>query len=131
MRLWNKVVINSTHLYPHTLHKHLADFLRGMPIDPFFLMTQGLEHCHKWRKAVHLRATNYMKPSKKRKKDGSMLRSRTPQALSFCVAMDDLTHDTYDESKANRKMQKMKESMVKRAKAKQERLGALASIQEN
>ena len=53
------------------------------------------------------------------------------QALSFCVAMDDLTHDTYDESKANRKMQKMKESMVKRAKAKQERLGALASIQEN
>ena len=58
-------------------------FIKNMPVDPKFLQTQGLEHCHKWRKRVHLRSSNLKKP-------GCEGRSRTPQAMLFISLLDTL-----------------------------------------
>jgi hypothetical protein len=40
----------TTHLYPHLLVAHLPDQIRNLPVDPWYLQTESLEHKHKFRK---------------------------------------------------------------------------------
>lgn len=114
----------SSYLYPHILHSHMADFIRDLPIDPFFLMTQGLEHRHKRRKRIHLRVTNFAKPSNNGEPCKRM--ARTPQAFSWVLVDDELESGvTASEKQLAKQAKKHATSLAKRAVAKRLRTGAL------
>jgi hypothetical protein len=114
----------SSYLYPHILHSHMADFIREMPVDPFFLQTQGLEHRHKRRKRIHLRVTNFSKPSANGEKCKKM--ARTPQAFSWVLVDDELGRGEAASAKQAAQQLKRKEvSLVKRAAAKKKRTSDL------
>jgi hypothetical protein len=130
MGLWREAFPNSSHLYTHVLVEHLPDFIRNLPVDPWLLMTQGLEHCHKWRKRVHNHATNHKKPTDQKTSAGKTVRARTAQALAHCVALDALKHCSTNPSLEQQDFEKLKIALLKRALAKFKRLSVLAEFPE-
>lgn len=113
----------ATYLYPHILHSHMADFIREMPVDPFFLMTQGLEHRHKRRKRIHLRVTNFNKPAASGQACAKM--ARTPQAFSWVLVDDELEMPSASERHAEKRKQAKGAELANRAAAKQRRVEQL------
>lgn len=106
----------TSYLYPHILQSHMADFIRDMPIDPFFLQTQGLEHRHKRRKRIHLRVTNSTKPAKPGEVCSRM--ARTPQAMSWVLVSDELEPSELAAGQAQSRAAKASKSLIKRAARK-------------
>jgi hypothetical protein len=52
---------HTSHLYPHLLVVHLPSNIRNLPVDPWYLQTESLEHKHKFRKDLSF-MTNKHKP---------------------------------------------------------------------
>jgi hypothetical protein len=50
LKLWKKVIGDTTHLYPHMLVAHLPDQIRELSGHITLYQTSGLEHKHSWRK---------------------------------------------------------------------------------
>ena len=113
----------TSYLYPHILQSHMADFIRDMPIDPYYLQTQGLEHKHKRRKRIHLRVTNFTKPAKAGEVCGRM--ARTPQALSWILVSDELEVPEVVAGRAEKRASQAAKGLQKRAAAKSVRTEGL------
>jgi hypothetical protein len=69
IQLWIAAAMGETkHLYPHLLIAHLPDQIRNLPVDPWYLQTQALEHKHKIRKQMAFLSNKHApKPSEDRK----------------------------------------------------------------
>jgi hypothetical protein len=106
----------SSYLYPHILQSHMADFIRDMPVDPYFLQTQGLEHRHKRRKRIHLRVTNCTKPAKAGEVSSRM--ARTPQAFGWVLVSDELEASELAAGQAEKRAARAAKNLLKRAAAK-------------
>ena len=63
---WLQGIGSTTHLYVHLLLAHVPQQLRDLPIDLWFLQTEGLEHCNLIRKRFAQLMSNGHKPGNQR-----------------------------------------------------------------
>jgi predicted MPP superfamily phosphohydrolase len=57
--LWTEALGDSKQLYMHLLLCHLPDQIRDLPVDPYYLQTQSLEHLNKIRKRLAKEMSNW------------------------------------------------------------------------
>jgi len=107
--LHNQAVGQTQGLYLHILHSHTADQIR-MFGDLRKRSSQGLEHCHKWRKQDGLQSTN--------RRPGQ----RMEQQMTRIVVRSELTEQIESSEFKAKKQADSKDRLLKRAIAKCKRL---------